>query len=576
MPEIAIRPEHRQRVARAARAGERARRAPRRSTGSRPGRAAAPTPASARCRRRRRQPSTMQQCPGPAGWPGTASTAAGDGDQLADEVAGMPFGVALARSSVPSSRSAVRYWTQQTMPEGDEHPRARRAGRGRRAQAGPRSPGRRRKKRATSVSDRPEQVADQLGAGEGLAQLDQATPRARRSVGSCGHSGRRRLGPPRPAPGRCPPARRGGPRGRVTASPYCANSSRTNPVESAVDSRNRCAVAASSAPRRRPRSAWPARPGVPSATIRPPSRIEDPVRQLLGLVEVVRGEQDRRPVLAARPRTRSWNSRRASGSKPAVGSSRNSSSGRPTMPIATSSRRRWPPDSVGSSGRPASVSPTAAISSSGVPRPRAVAVSSTARSSEPRCASSSRTRHLPWSRHDCSTMPTRARHRSSPCAGSMPSTATRPGRPLPEALEDLDRRGLAGPVRAEQRQHLAAVHAEGHVVQHLGRRRTACGGPRRPAPSSCSVRQSRLTVSVWIDSRAVCQSRLTPWPTTSPPSSAPATPPSGCGPSARCGGSRSRSRPSMSPLPGSRAGPGSRSATPSGWPGSRCTPSTGK
>ena len=45
------------------------------------------------------------------------------------------------------------------------------------------------------------------------------------------------------------------------------------------------------------------------------------------------------------PAIRSQNRRRACGSNPVVGSSRNSSSGRPTMPTATSTRRRWPPDS---------------------------------------------------------------------------------------------------------------------------------------------------------------------------------------------------------------------------------------
>ena len=49
--------------------------------------------------------------------------------------------------------------------------------------------------------------------------------------------------------------------------------------------------------------------------------------------------------------TRWWKSRRACGSKPAVGSSRKSSSGRPMMPIATSSRRRCPPERVRSCGR---------------------------------------------------------------------------------------------------------------------------------------------------------------------------------------------------------------------------------
>src|SRR5699024_8412249 len=45
-------------------------------------------------------------------------------------------------------------------------------------------------------------------------------------------------------------------------------------------------------------------------------------------------------------------------------------------------------------------------------------------------ASSSRTRHLEWSRQDCSTMPRRARHRSSPWSGSTPRTETSPAERL--------------------------------------------------------------------------------------------------------------------------------------------------
>ena len=62
--------------------------------------------------------------------------------------------------------------------------------------------------------------------------------------------------------------------------------------------------------------------------------------------------------------TTSWKSRLAMGSNPAVGSSRNNSSGRPTMPIATSSRRRWPPDKVAIFVSASSVRPAVTISSS--------------------------------------------------------------------------------------------------------------------------------------------------------------------------------------------------------------------
>ncbi|CPU67806.1 Uncharacterised protein [Mycobacteroides abscessus] len=64
-------------------------------------------------------------------------------------------------------------------------------------------------------------------------------------------------------------------------------------------------------------------------------------------------------------RTSAQNARRAWGSNPVVGSSRNSSSGRPTIPSATSSRRRCPPESWRVRVRAFSRRPTASITSSG-------------------------------------------------------------------------------------------------------------------------------------------------------------------------------------------------------------------
>lgn len=66
---------------------------------------------------------------------------------------------------------------------------------------------------------------------------------------------------------------------------------------------------------------------------------------------------------SARAWTRSWKSLRAFGSKPVVGSSRKSRRGRPTIPTATSSRRRWPPESAPTRVSALSESPTRASSS---------------------------------------------------------------------------------------------------------------------------------------------------------------------------------------------------------------------
>ena len=68
---------------------------------------------------------------------------------------------------------------------------------------------------------------------------------------------------------------------------------------------------------------------------------------------------------AARSSTRRQKVRRAAGSKPVVGSSRKSSSGRPRMPRATSSRRRWPPESSRERWSALPVRPTVSMTSSG-------------------------------------------------------------------------------------------------------------------------------------------------------------------------------------------------------------------
>ena len=70
--------------------------------------------------------------------------------------------------------------------------------------------------------------------------------------------------------------------------------------------------------------------------------------------------------LSARLSMSPQNSRRASGSKPVVGSSRNSSSGWPRIPSATSSRRRCPPDSPRLRVRRFSPRPTRSMTSSGL------------------------------------------------------------------------------------------------------------------------------------------------------------------------------------------------------------------
>ena len=60
----------------------------------------------------------------------------------------------------------------------------------------------------------------------------------------------------------------------------------------------------------------------------------------------------------------------------------------------------------------------------------------------------------------CSTTPIRSRKARSASPGSKPSTLHLAGVALPVALEDLDRRRLAGAVRAEQPEDLAGRDLE--------------------------------------------------------------------------------------------------------------------
>ena len=77
-----------------------------------------------------------------------------------------------------------------------------------------------------------------------------------------------------------------------------------------------------------------------------PAGADDPdaVGELVGLLEVLRGQEDRRALVACRRRTSSHSVMRETGSRPVVGSSRNSTSGEWISAIARSRRRRMPPE----------------------------------------------------------------------------------------------------------------------------------------------------------------------------------------------------------------------------------------
>jgi len=105
--------------------------------------------------------------------------------------------------------------------------------------------------------------------------------------------------------------------------------------------------------------------------MRPLAMTPTPVRQRLRLVQVVRGQQDRGPdagqaldeVPELPPRL---------GVEAGGRLVKESSSGLPMMPSATSTRRRCPPDSCRSLAPAFSVSPTGLDDLVGVPRVRVV------------------------------------------------------------------------------------------------------------------------------------------------------------------------------------------------------------
>src|SRR5690606_38280805 len=131
----------------------------------------------------------------------------------------------------------------------------------------------------------------------------------------------------------------------VISSPYCAKSPRTNAVASwsACTKLSPPRVQRTSEDPAASRASWA---GLPSATMRPRERMR--IRSASFSASARSWVVSRIDVSSrsTRPCTLSWKSRRASGAKPAVGSERKSTSGRPTIPIATSSRRRSPPESL--------------------------------------------------------------------------------------------------------------------------------------------------------------------------------------------------------------------------------------
>jgi hypothetical protein len=175
-----------------------------------------------------------------------------------------------------------------------------------------------------------------------------------------------------------------------------------------------------------------------------------PVGQRLGLLHVVGRQHDGAPLGVDR-RISSHRLRRLCGSSPVVGSSRNTTSGSLTSAATMLNRCACPPESW-PTGRGAcrsarrleqlvGVAPggvEGAEQAQDLPQGEQLEVRRGLELDADAVLEGSR-----WSR-----------------TVSSPSTLARPGGRPAEALEDLQRRGLAGAVRAEQREDLAAADLE--------------------------------------------------------------------------------------------------------------------
>ena len=289
----------------------------------------------------------------------------------------------------------------------------------------------------------------------------------------------RRRAPRRRGRGRRPRASGGAPRaprarGPRRAPPRSARASTR--VGSSVCDDDLAPVLAGSGSRlrRRRRSA---RAGVPMRDELARAEDGDPVGELLRLVEVVRRQEDR---LAERAqRAHDLPGRR--GALP--GRSRSSARrGRPARDRRRARRRGRAGASVrpraSSPARRASrASPTSAITSS-TSRGLRVVARRTSRAPRGRVS-------IGGSSECCSTTPIRSRRARPPCRVE-PEHLHLAAVARAVALEDLDRRRLAGAVRPEQAEHLAARDLEVDPAQRLD----AVVGLAQPADAIAGVTQS--------------------------------------------------------------------------------------
>ena len=182
----------------------------------------------------------------------------------------------------------------------------------------------------------------------------------------------------------------------------------------------------------------------------------------------------------ASERIMSQAARRAAGSKPVVGSSRKMSSGSPTSATPRSRRRFCPPESVFDRASASPSSPTSSITSSTSRGCSVVAGEHAVRLGDGEVRP-----ELRVLQDDADPLAETARRAR---AGSKPSTSTSPPSRCAVALEDLDRRGLAGAVRPEK--------------PKTSPRRCSKLMPRRASCSPYDLRRSRTTMALTARARA--------------------------------------------------------------------------
>ena len=201
------------------------------------------------------------------------------------------------------------------------------------------------------------------------------------------------------------------------------------------------------------------------------------VAEDLRFVHVVRRQQDRAAARRGTAEHGSQSCRRDCGSRPVVGSSRNSSSGSPASAHASASRCFCPPDSLTTQlARFRFELDDLEQFVDGAP-----AVVEGAEQAE-RLLDGQLVGELRLLELDAEALTQLA---LVVRASVSPSTSTSPASGVEQPFEDLDRRRLAGAVRSEQPEAFAALARRATGRRRRRRRRSACAGSSQRSGVTC-------------------------------------------------------------------------------------------